>query len=149
MNKIILTIFMLSFSSFAQNRMDAFGFLEGKWKLDNDKFTLIEEWTIKSDTVFQGVSYIVNEGEIEIAERLHLMKLNDHIVYIAQPGRNLPTLFTLISGENNRFIFENKEHDFPQRIIYHLVPDNILNATIEGDVNGELKKKEFNFIRLN
>jgi hypothetical protein len=51
----------------------------------------------------------------------------------------------LINSEENKFIFENKEHDFPQRIIYHFTSEKILNASIEGEAGGTLKRKEFLF----
>jgi hypothetical protein len=69
-------------------------------------------------------------------------------VYIAQPEKSLPTLFTLVSAGNNRFIFENKEHDFPQKIIYHFASSNLLNASIEGEIKGKMNKKEFRFNKL-
>jgi hypothetical protein len=37
-----------------------------------------------------------------------------------------------------KFIFENKEHDFPQKIIYHFVSESKLNASIEGEEMGKL-----------
>jgi hypothetical protein len=43
---------------------------------------------------------------------------------------------------------KTKEHDFPQRVIYMLPENNTLHAWIEGDVNGQVKKSIYNYIRV-
>ena len=141
-------MFFIPFYVLPQNSIEDFNILKGKWKLDNDKFVLIEEWEKINDTTFTGLSYTLNGDKKNISEKLYLLKLNHHIVYIAQPGNNSPTLFTLVSSDSSRFVFENKEHDFPQKIIYHFITDSILNASIEGDESGATKRKEFNFNKL-
>jgi Protein of unknown function (DUF2442) len=40
-------------------------------------------------------------------------------------------------------VFENLEHDFPQRVIYKLDGDGVLRASIEGLQKGQLKTIEF------
>jgi len=148
MNKLIFLLLLFSFSISAQNKIEDLNILAGKWKLENNNFTLIEEWKIINDTTLAGISYIVENGENNISEKLHILKLYNHTVYVAQPGNDLPTLFTLIYSENNKFVFENNEHDFPQRVIYHFTSDTTLNASIEGEENGEMKKKEISFKRI-
>jgi hypothetical protein len=148
MKTLLLVILLFSFSVCAQNKIESFDILTGKWKLESSNFTLIEEWEKINDTVFAGISHIEENGEKNISEKLHILKLYDHIVYIAQPGNNLPTLFTLISSEGNKFVFENNEHDFPQRVVYHFISNDRLNAFIEGEEEGKMKREEFSFKRL-
>jgi hypothetical protein len=51
--------------------------------------------------------------------------------YFAMPeGRSPPTEFTMVSDAARRAVFENLEHDFPQRIIYERTGDQ-LHARIE------------------
>ncbi len=50
--------------------------------------------------------------------------------------------------ENSTYTFETKEDDFPQRVIYILPENNTLHAWIEGDVNGQVKKSIYNYIRV-
>jgi hypothetical protein len=144
--KFLYLLFIL-ISSFALAQIDELSIIEGRWKFESDNFTIFEEWTKKSDTAIEGLSYSIENGEKNISERLYILKLFDHIVYIAQPGENNPTLFTLVSLKDNKFIFENKKHDFPQRIIYHFTSNNELNASIEGEINGEIETKDFSFIK--
>ena len=59
-------------------------------------------------------------------------------------GQNI-TLFALVEFTPKKFIFENLEHDFPQRITYEFHKDGKLTSSIEGTVNGENKRIEFSF----
>ena len=40
-------------------------------------------------------------------------------------------------------VFENPQHDFPQRISYELKGDGTLLAAIEGTKNGKTRRVEF------
>jgi hypothetical protein len=42
-------------------------------------------------------------------------------------------------------VFENLEHDFPQRIIYRRNQDGSLTARIEGDRGGRIVGMDFHF----
>ena len=51
--------------------------------------------------------------------------------YFSMPnGRSPPTEFTMVRHEGQRVVFENLEHDFPQRIIYER-NGGVLHARIE------------------
>jgi len=39
--------------------------------------------------------------------------------------------------------FENKDHDFPQRIIYKNTGQDSLYARVEGNDKGKFRKEEF------
>lgn len=68
------------------------------------------------------------------------------VSYYAMPGGKPATEFTMIANENHRAVFENPEHDFPQRIIYARDGDR-LNARAEGELNGKFEGFEFDFQR--
>jgi hypothetical protein len=118
----------------------------GTWKMDFDKSEVYEEWEVLSETELFGKSYSKKDEVQIISENLYLKKFADQWTYVAVPNGQNITLFTLIEYSSKKFVFENKEHDFPQRIIYEFHKDGKLTAAIEGDVNGELKRKEFSFI---
>jgi hypothetical protein len=54
----------------------------------------------------------------------------------------------MISSDSNNFIFENKEHDFPQRIIYHIVNKDSVHAWIEGTHDGKAGREDYFFARV-
>jgi len=120
----------------------------GKWKLDIEKVVVYEEWRVINVNELEGISYSLENNEKNISEYLHIRKFGDRWTYIAVPSGQVPTLFTLTEQSGNKFVFENKEHDFPQKIFYEFNGDK-LNASIEGEVNGEFKRKEFNYTLVN
>lgn len=77
--------------------------------------------------------------------------IGSHVVYIAAVKTNHPVLFTLIenSGENNKptWVFENKEHDFPQRISYARKAQDSMVARVEGVYKGKKEIQEFRLKR--
>ena len=42
-------------------------------------------------------------------------------------------------------VFENPEHDFPQRIVYWREGDRVLHARIEGVIKGKERKDEWHW----
>lgn len=147
MNKILLFILLFVTGISAQDESIKKLF-PAKWKMDFDKADIYEEWSIVNDTELIGKSYSLENNEQKISETLYLKKFDDTWAYVAIPKNQIITLFRLIESSSNRFVFENKEHDFPQRIIYEFHEDGKLRASIEGEVNGELKRKEFSFTLL-
>lgn len=142
----ILFILIISFniSIFAQDK-EIKNLFEGKWKMESGKTEIYEEWTVVNDDELKAEAYTIIGNNKKITELLYIKKFGNHWAYIGIPGKQKPTLFTLLSFEGNQFIFENKEHDFPQRIIYYFFDEGKLTATVEGEVDGKLKHEVFNF----
>ena len=117
----------------------------GKWKMESSKAEVYEEWIVSSETELIGKSFSIEGSEEFVSEILYLKKFGEQWAYVAVPeGQNI-TLFAIVEYTPKKFVFENLEHDLPQRIIYEFHKDGILMATIEGTVNGESKRKEFSF----
>jgi len=49
----------------------------------------------------------------------------------------------MVSVNDREVIFENPDHDFPQRIIYRLLSDEDLLGRIEGTINGKARAVDF------
>jgi hypothetical protein len=49
--------------------------------------------------------------------------------------------------EHQKVVFENPDHDFPQRILYWLEDADVLRARIEGTEDGENRGVEWTFRR--
>ena len=64
------------------------------------------------------------------------------IVYFASPRSAPPTPFTLVESGPKRAVFENKAHDFPQRILYWKSP-GALHARVEGPRGGQERSLEW------
>ena len=69
------------------------------------------------------------------------------VFYVAKPSQNAAeTFFKLVKSSPNEAIFENPEHDFPQRIIYRRSGDKI-TARIEGTNNGKPAAMDYPFTK--
>ncbi len=152
---IFSSIVIFSSISFSQDE-SILRLFPGKWKMeqvegksgdDHSKLEIFEEWKIVNGSELIGISYTINliNDEKYISENLYLKKFTDQWAYVAIPKNQVITLFPLVDFTNHKFIFENKEHDFPQKIIYEFHKDGKLTAAIEGNVNDEFKRLEFSF----
>lgn len=119
----------------------------GTWKMISDKIEYYEEWRLINGSELIGIGFSIEEGDTVLSEQLYLKKFSEQLAYVAIPVNQTITLFALTSFLGNKFIFENDEHDFPQRVIYEFVSDTQLNARIEGMIEGELMSRDFTFIR--
>lgn len=126
--------------------------LNGTWQMQTSRGPIYESWRRTSDNEMQGGSYKINGKDTIHFEIVNLSKKADGIYYTPavkneNEGKAVP--FKLISSTKNNFIFENKEHDFPQRIIYHIVTKDSLHAWIEGTQNGKPGRTDYFFSRVN
>jgi hypothetical protein len=124
-----------------------FDWLEGHWINDKDTSTLFfENWTKNSSENYTGISYILAHNDTVFFETIELNYTDTGTYYSVsvQNQNNANTVdFKLISTENYTYTFENKKHDFPQKIIYQYQSPDTLNAWIEGIVNGVKKRETF------
>ncbi len=144
--KILLSLIILSSAMNGQDQI--LNLLPGKWKIDTDRFEAYEEWTIKDDTEITGISFSTKNNQKKINEVLYVKKVGNFWAYIAAPKNQKPALFYLTSSENDNFVFENPEHDFPQKLIYHFTKKNTIEVTIHGVENGEPKEVAFTFVKV-
>lgn len=152
---IIISLFCLTENSYAQNDIySAFAnlqLLKGTWSMKTKDAILYESWQQENDSTLRSSSFIVKNNDTTFLEHVELKLRNKAIVYIPTvPGQNdqQPVNFTLINFEDSTYIFENKQHDFPQRIIYHLPQNNQLHAWIEGEVKGKYKRTDYNYMKV-
>jgi hypothetical protein len=150
---IIIIIFMAdNLKSQTPQTIEDFGFLLGKWQMQTKKGVVYEEWQLSGDrNKLTGSSYRVKDNDTTLLENLELSIEKDGIFYIPtviDQNEGLPIKFKLISWKNQVYIFENPEHDFPQRIVYFPKDKNNLHARIEGKYNGSEASSEFIYTRV-
>jgi len=91
-----------------------------------------------------GVSRTVKGGKTIETEFLRMTaNENGQLVYIALPSRQKETSFVLVRATEKEMVFENLQHDFPQRIIYRRVTADRMAARIEGLRAGVLRGIDF------
>ena len=97
-----------------------------------------------------GTSHTVaKEKTVEYEFMVLRADANGDVFYVARPSGQPEALFKLVRGTEREAVFENREHDFPQRILYQLKDDGTLLAAIEGAKNGKSRRVEFPYRRVN
>ena len=127
------------------NGLINFEWLVGMWEGIQGQGIYHEEWSKISDTELSGKAYLIKKGEIKNPEVLKIHISNENIFYTAEVSHNPePVSFRLTSQKNNIFIFENPEHDFPQKITYARKDNDSLLAVVEAVKDGKTRKIEYN-----
>ncbi|QQX75662.1 MULTISPECIES: DUF6265 family protein [Aequorivita] len=125
--------------------------LLGTWVNQNGEEYSQETWSAENDSTFTAYSFVeVNKKKVVFAETMALEQKGENLlltVAVANQNDKKPVTFKMISLENGQVIFENKNNDFPQRIVYTNSAKDSLHAWIEGTENGEPKKIDFSFSR--
>ncbi len=105
-----------------EDQLSAVSGLIGKWQRITKRGLSIEQWTKSGPSSLRGIGYIESEdAERLVTEEILITKFGDDIYYIPKTkGNAMPVPFKLVSNTENQLVFENPDHDFPQRIEYQL-----------------------------
>lgn len=125
--------------------IEDFDGMAGCWEhKDTAKNLLIsEQWMSPAGTSILGMGRTVKNGKTVGFEYMRIEQNADGIFFIARPHENKEeTAFKLKSSTLNEVVFENLEHDFPQRVIYKLQGTKMIGR-IEGNQNGKFLGIDF------
>jgi hypothetical protein len=124
------------------------------WMIDNwinedSNGVTKEQWTKIDENKYEGKSFTIKDGDTVFSEELMLEKKGNDVYYTAVVKHNpAPVSFKMIEYSDKHAVFENQEHDFPQKISYKLQYDGSLLAWIEGkNSKGVYSKIEFPYKR--
>lgn len=115
----------------AAGPLAALSWMVGGWATDEAGSFTEEHWLAPRGGTMLGVHRDVKGGRTVGFEFLRIEARPEGLVYLASPGGRPPTSFRATQVTADRVVFENKAHDFPQRILYWRSP-GALHARIEG-----------------
>lgn len=148
---LLITIVLFSSCNSEKKQLNKLNWLEGTWQTKVEGNDVFETWQLQGDSIWVGKSTFVKNGKELFSElmSIHLdsgkMQFNSAV---SNQNDAEQVLFSEISWEGNKVVFENKEHDFPQRVTYQLKNENELFAFISGDMNGKAHQIDFNFTKV-
>lgn len=125
--------------------------IEGNWEMKTEKGFLQEKWERTNDTILQGKSYKIDRGVSILDEKMTIVFTNKNIIFSASvqyQNKGLPVSFKLIKIDGGKYIFENKEHDFPTQVMYQIKNSDKLLAWINGTTEKGFKTINFEFYRI-
>lgn len=123
------------------------GWLAGTWTQAKDGRTVREMWLPPQEGAMAGVTLTTRPGNPAVAEFAKITLEPAGVTYTAIVGRQPPTPFVLKSAGPGEVVFENLEHDFPQRVFYRRCGRDLC-AGIEGMVKGRREREEWRYTRV-
>jgi hypothetical protein len=125
-----------------------FSNLPGKWVMEDQP--LIEEWE-RDGSLFRSTVYTIRYQDTIVSETVRIIEKDGSIFYEANvrgQNQDQPVLFKLSQVTDNKVVFVNPVHDFPQQITYEKNGQDKVLATIQGNDEGKIKSFEFKFSKL-
>ena len=99
----------------------------------------IEVWVRDTDTSFIGFGVSTSEGAIRSYELVKITSNADgELTYTAHPKGQASATFTATEIGGQRVTFTNPEHDFPQKITYERVGDDLIASASAIDGANDL-----------
>jgi hypothetical protein len=127
---------------------DSLRWLAGCWRLSGARSVVEEQWMAPRGGEMLGVSRTVAGGAVREFEFLRIYARGDTLVYAARPSRQPPAEFRATTLSAGEVLFENPQHDFPQKVGYRLQPPDSLIARIEGTTGGRHRVVSFPYRRV-
>ena len=149
--KKTILILVISSAAIAQTpkpTINDLSWLSGCWEANRKGREISEQWMKPSGRMMLGMGRTVADGKTVEFEFLQIREDSDGAIqYVAKPSGQPEAAFKLIKLQNREAIFENADHDFPQRIIYRLQPAGSLFARIEGKLQGQIRGIDYPMTR--
>lgn len=121
--------------------------LVGCWERRGNQVTE-ERWLPPTGGVLFGISSTVRNNRVSGWEYLRIERTRDRLIYHGFPSGQMPAAFPATVESDTLLVFENLDHDFPQRIIYRKSGADSLAARVEATVNDSLRGIDFKFRRV-
>lgn len=141
-------IILSAIFALGQKKITGIGDLDGMagcWERKDDakKLLISEQWMSPAGTSILGMGRTVKNGKTTGWEFMRIEQREDGLYFVSRPKENTEdTAFKLVSSTLNEVVFENKEHDFPQRVIYKLQGTK-MTGRIEGNNGGKFLGIDF------
>lgn len=133
----------------AEPDIQKLAWLAGCWASDDAEPGSGERWLLVGE-VLVGVSRTIRQGKAAEVEHMEIGYLADRkLAFVAHPSGQRAVTFVLRRIRDGEVVFENREHDYPQRIVYALDGDSKLRARIEGTQADAPRVVEFPMTRTN
>ena len=150
---LTVALFLLGLGSIAQAqpakpKINDLSWLTGCWEANIRGREVNEQWMKPGGGIMLGMARTVSQGKAGEFEFTQIREDKDGaIYYVAKPYAQSEASFKLVKLQNNEAVFENPQHDFPQRIIYRLEVGGSLFARVEATVKGQLRGIDYPYKR--
>jgi len=127
----------------AQDDLSRLAWMAGAWVSDSAGTRVEEHWMTPVGDLMLGMNRTARKGRRAQFDFMRIDRRGDTITYLASPAGRPATAFRMIALTADRVVFENAQHDFPQRVLYWRGPRGRLCARVEGTVDGRALSEEW------
>jgi hypothetical protein len=147
---IVITLVVALSARDSDDTLGDLAWMAGYWTSSDTegKWTIEELWLPPAaGRLMVGAHRDVRNNRRVFFEYLRIEARGDGVYYVSKPSNQDEAAFRLTEHSPGvRAVFENLEHDFPQRITYTLDGD-VLTASISGTIEGKEKSSAWTFHR--
>lgn len=123
--------------------VEKLAWLSGCWENKDSARHVEEQWMAPRGGTMLGMGRTVVGARTREFEQMQIREEAGALVFTASPSGQATASFRSIELSGASVVFENRSHDFPQRIIYRRQSDGSLMARIEGERDGKLSGVDF------
>lgn len=131
----------------APAHVDSLAWLSGSWASDSAGTRIEEHWMAPKGGEMVGMHRDVVRGHAVSFEFFRIVADSQGVAYLSSPRGRPVTRFGLKELTRRKVVFENAQHDFPQRVLYWLDEGGRLHARIEGTLRGEAASEDWVWVK--
>ncbi|HEX8528180.1 DUF6265 family protein [Allosphingosinicella sp.] len=118
--------------------------LAGYWLSCEDGQDVADTWSERRGGIMLGTSITTGDDSFSWEQMRIEAGPDGALAFVAQLRGGAPTAFPLLRWSASEAVFENRAHDFPQRVIYRREGDR-LTGRIEGVAGGRQQAMEWHY----
>jgi hypothetical protein len=130
-----------------QLTIDRVAWLQGCWRSTRGEATVEEQWMAPRGGTMLGMGRTVRGSKLVEYELVLIKEQEGRLAYEAHPSGQSTATFMATTASDSGIVFENPQHDFPQRVGYRRNRADALEAWIEGQANGKSRRVDFSYQR--
>jgi len=131
----------------SQSRVEQVAWLAGCWEHSTAQRTVEEQWMAPRGHTMLSAGRTTSGDRLVEYEMVLIREQGGQLAYESHPSGQPSAVFLSRTVTEKEVVFENFQHDFPQRIGYRRDGDS-LHAWIEGPRNGQTRRVEFPYKRV-
>lgn len=148
---LLLIAGLTTHSAGGQAKPATFGYLEtlaGTWTMPTKVSKLRESWVKLNDSTWEGKTWRIINGDTSLQQAIRIVREQDGIFV-------MPVYTGLVTATPIRlqvrvlkaagFVAENKENEFPTKIMYRFRDTRHLDARVEGRRDGTIQEFIFQY----
>jgi len=127
--------------------IDDVAWLTGCWEYTSGSRTVEEHWLAPRARTMMNAGRTTQGDKLVEFETVVIREQDGRLAYEAHPSGQPSAVFMSQRVGDREVVFENLQHDFPQRVGYKRDGDSLL-SWIEGLRNGQARRIEFPYHRV-